>query len=135
MQIVHLVWLTLDPLWLMVTGEALITVEKPLSWPLLLVDYTEIPALLTVSLIYLNDLRKHGFAWKPVLFLVFLNSQWLHIFWITDEFVVDSSTAQATVLPLWLAYVALLIDYAEVPVIVDTFRKTAVTLRLRRAGG
>jgi hypothetical protein len=39
------------------------------------------------------------------------------------------------VLPLWLAYVALLIDYAEVPVIVDTFRKAAVTLRLRRAGG
>ncbi len=132
LQIVHLAWLTLDPLWLKVTGDALITVDKPWSWPLLLVDYTEVPALLTVSLVYLNDLRKDGFAWKPALFLLLLNSQWLHIFWITDEFVVESSAARATVLPVWLAYVALVIDYAEIPVIIDTFRKVAATLRERR---
>ena len=60
---------------------------------------------------------------------MFLNSQWLHIFWITDEFVVESNESQATVLPAWLAYAAILIDYLELPVIADTVRKTVVALR------
>ena len=132
LQIVHLVWLTAEPLWLKLFGESLFTIEKPYSWPLYLVDYTEIPALVSVSLIYVNDLRHRGPAWRPVLFLLFLNSQWLHIFWITDEFVVESSAAGATVLPAWLAYVAIAIDYLEIPVIVDTVRKTVVAHRRRR---
>ena len=128
LQLVHLVWLTADPLWSKLFGEALFTIDKPYSWPLYLVDYTEVPALISVSLIYVNELRK-GFSWRPVLFLVFLNSQWLHIFWITDEFVVESNDGRATVLPVWLAYVAILIDYLELPVIVDTVRRTVVVLR------
>lgn len=131
LQLVHLLWLTAEPLWLKVFGEALFTIDKPYSWPLYLVDYTEIPALLSVSLIYVNELRK-GFALRPLLYLVFLNSQWLHIFWITDEFVVESNESQTTVLPGWLAYVAILIDYLELPVIADTVRKTVVALRERR---
>ena len=131
LQLVHLVWLTAEPLWLKLFGEALFTIDKPYSWPLYLVDYTEIPALLSVSLIYVNELRK-GFALRPLLYLVFLNSQWLHIFWITDEFVVESNGNQATVLPGWLAYVAILIEYLELPVIADTVRKTVVALRERR---
>ena len=133
LQLVHLVWLTAEPLWLKVFGEALFTIDKPYSWPLYLVDYTEIPALLSVSLIYVNELRK-GFAWRPLVYLFFLNSQWLHIFWITDEFVVESNGTQATVLPDWLAYVAILNDYLEMPVIVDTVRKTVVAIRERRSG-
>jgi hypothetical protein len=131
LQILHLVWLTAEPLWTKLFGEALFSIEKPYSWPLYLVDYTEIPALLGVSLVYLHELRG-GLAWRPLLFLVFLNSQWLHIFWITDEFVVDSSGSQGTVLPSWLAYAAILIDYLELPVIVDTVRKTVAALRERR---
>ena len=133
LQIVHLIWLTLDPLWLKVFGDSVIAIDKPYSWPLYLVDYTEIPALITVSLVYLNELRK-GFAWWPLIFLLFLNTQWLHIFWITDEFVVATNDVQATVLPVWLAYVAILIDYLELPVIVDTLRKTVVAQRERRLG-
>jgi hypothetical protein len=128
LQLVHLLWLTAEPLWLKLFGEALFTIDKPYSWPLYLVDYTEIPALLSVSLIYVNELRK-GLALRPLLYLVFLNSQWLHIFWITDEFVVESNGSQATVLPGWLAYAAILIDYLELPVIADTVRKTVVALR------
>ena len=64
LQVVHLVWLTLDPLWAKVFGDPLIVVDKPYSWPLLLVDYTEIPALIMVSLVYINELRR-GFALKP----------------------------------------------------------------------
>ena len=132
LQIVHLIWLTLDPLALRLLGEAVVELDKPWSWPLLLVDYTEIPALLGVSLVYVNELR-NGFAWKPVLFLAFLNSQWLHIFWITDEFVVVSDDRNAAVgLPAWLAYVAISIDYLELPVIYDTLRKLVAALRQHR---
>ena len=128
LQLVHLVWLTAEPLWLKLFGEALFTIDKPYSWPLYLVDYTEVPALISVSLIYLNELRK-GLAWQPILFLVLINSQWLHIFWITDEFVVESNGGDATVLPTWLAYVAILIDYLELPVMVDTVRRTVIAVR------
>jgi hypothetical protein len=131
LQLVHLTWLTGQPLAQMVTGDPLFDVEGPAKWLIVLVDYTEIPALLSVSLIYLNDLRK-GFAWKPALYLLFLNSQWLHIFWITDAFVVDTSGGVDTALPMWLAYVAVLIDYLELPVIFDTLRKLAASLRERR---
>jgi hypothetical protein len=133
LQILHLVWLTAEPLWTKLFGEALFTIDKPYSWPLYLVDYTEIPALLGVSLVYLHELRS-GRAWRPLLFLLFLNTQWLHIFWITDEFVVDSSGTQQTVLPGWLAYAAILIDYLELPVIADTMRKTVAAHRERRLG-
>lgn len=132
LQIVHLLWLTFEPLWLAVFGDALLVLEKPWAWPLYLVDYTEIPALVTVSLVYLNELRG-AIRWRPLLFLLLLNSQWLHIFWITDEFVVATSEGDAAVgLPAWLAYVALSIDYLELPVIVDTFTKMTAALRARR---
>jgi hypothetical protein len=128
LQLVHLVWLTADPLASRVLGDPLFTVEGPFNWLIILVDYTEIPALLSVSLVYIHELRGRR-SWKPILYLAFLNSQWLHIFWITDEFVVASGNGQGTSLPAWLAYVALLIDYLELPVIWDTVRRVAVSLR------
>ena len=131
LQLVHLVWLTAEPLWLKLFGEALVSIDKPYSWPLYLVDDTEIPALLSVSLIYVNELRK-GFALRPLLYLVFLNSQWLHIFWITDEFVVSSGSAQVTVLPPWLAYVAILIDFLELPVMWDTIKRVVLSRQADR---
>ena len=130
LQIVHLVWLTVEPLWSRLFDEALFVVERPYSWPLYLVDYTEIPALVTVSLIYVNELRKR-FSWTSILLLVFLNSQWLHIFWLTDEFVVSTSDAEETALPAWLAYVAISIDYLELPVMLDTVRRVVIELRER----
>ena len=133
LQLVHLVWLTCQPLAQKLTGAPLIDVEGPFRWAIVLVDYTEIPALLSVSLIYVNDLRTQ-LAWKPVLYLLFLNSQWLHIFWITDAFVVDTNAGAATALPAWLAYVAIMIDYLELPVIYDTMRKLVVSLRRSRVG-
>ena len=65
---------------------------------------------------------------KPILYLLFLNSQLLHIFWITDEFVVSSGAGETSSLPVWLAYVAILIDYLELPVIYDTVKRLAVAL-------
>lgn len=98
---------------------------------LLLVDYTEIPALITTSLVYINEIRVRGYNFKSVLYLFFLNSQFLHIFWITDEFIEARFTGgpEVTVLPIWLAFVAIAIDYLELPVIFETIKKFLDSLK------
>lgn len=92
-----------------------------------LVDYAEIPALITTSLVYISDLRRGSGAslLKPWLYLFMLNSQWLHIFWITDEFVIAHfiEGGEGTILPHPLAWAAIVIDYLELPVIADLFVK------------
>lgn len=132
LQVVHLVWLTGDVVLARLVGQSSFDPEGPLRWAILLIDYTEIPALIGVSLVYLNQLRVE-FSWRSVLFLAFLNSQWLHILWITDEFVVAIFSGEALVgIPTWLAWVAIAIDYLELPVMVDTVRM--LVTRLRRDG-
>jgi hypothetical protein len=133
LQIIHLVWLSGQPLAEKATGDAFFTLEGPLRWLIILVDYTEIPALLSVSLVYINELRQR-FSVKSLAFLLFLNSQYLHIFWITDEFVIATNTGEDTALPAYLAWAAILIDYLELPVIFDTLKKLAVAVKDRRVG-
>ncbi len=133
LQLVHLYWLTTDVVAARLTGESWFSPSGPVRFFILVVDYTEIPALISVSLIYLNELRK-GWTWKSFLFLLVLNSQWLHIFWITDEYVVQELSGLAGVgLPAALAWVAIGIDYLELPVIVDTIKKFFVAVREERA--
>ena len=124
LQVVHLAWLTGDPVWERVFGEPAFSPAGPVRWPIVLVDYTEVPALVSVSLVYLAELRR-GFAWRPAAFLVLLNSQWLHLTWITDEVVARNGGG----MPSWLAWVAVLIDYLELPVLVDTVRRAVLALR------
>ncbi len=133
LQIVHLYWLSTDVVAHRLTGESWFNPGGLLRYAILIVDYTEIPALLGVSLVYVNDLRK-GFNLYSALYLLFLNSQWLHIFWITDEFVLGEFAAEGAPsdLPPWLAWVAILIDYLELPVIVDTLRRLARAIREQR---
>lgn len=131
LQLVHLYWLTVD-----VVLARLFAVSG--LWPevgwlqvvILLIDYTEIPALITTSLVYIAEFRQ-GRSKRALVYLLMLNSQWLHLFWITDEFVVDQFSGRdtGTVLPFWLAWVAILIDYLELPVIIDLFRKLIKALR------
>lgn len=129
LQITHLIWLFSEVVWAKLFGSSLLTLHGLPKIFILLVDYTEIPALLGASLIYINELRKE-FKFKSLLYLIFLNSQWLHLFWITDEFVVESFLGSGAVidLPLWLAWVAILIDYLELPVIYDTIKKFITSL-------
>jgi len=121
LQLIHLGWLTLHVVWERVFGYSLVNPAGIFEWLIILVDYTEIPALVTTSMVYLNELRK---VWriKPMVMLVFLNSQWLHILWITDEFVVSQFTQTGTNIPYFLAWIAIAIDYLELPVIWDTLR-------------
>lgn len=133
LQLIHLYWLGADVIAQRLFDESWWNPSAVAQWAIYVVDYTEIPALLGVSLIYINELRK-GLAWRPLLLLLFLNSQWLHIFWITDEFVVNefAGTATASSLPGWLAWTAILIDYLELPVIYETLKRVVVALRDRR---
>jgi len=137
LQLVHLYWLSADVLAQRLVGESYFSPDGAFSYAILIIDYTEIPALLGVSLVYINELRnelRKGWSWKPFLFLLFLNSQWLHLFWITDEFVVNefSGAVTASSLPVWLAWAAILIDYLELPVIYDTMKKFIVSVREQR---
>ncbi|MDQ3045832.1 MAG: hypothetical protein M3R06_11895 [Chloroflexota bacterium] len=132
LQLVHLYWLSTDVVIARLTGEPWFSPNDLFQFLILIVDYTEIPALIGTSLIYINELRK-GRRLKPLLYLLFLNSQWLHIFWITDEFVVgELGDGGGGTLPGWLAWVAIGIDYLEIPVIIDTIRRLIRALRARR---
>lgn len=134
LQLVHLYWLTTDVVVNRLTGESWFEPTGLVQLLIVVVDYTEIPALLGTSLIYVNELRR-GRGWRPLLYLLLLNSQWLHIFWITDEFVVDEFAGDGgagSSLPAWLAWVAILIDYLELPVIYDTIKRFLVAWREER---
>ena len=131
LQLFHLVWLFSEVIWTRLTGAPLFSLHGAPKAIIILVDYTEIPALIAVSLVYIDDLRKK-FSYKALLYLFFLNSQWLHLFWITDEFVVDAFIKGAAItLPVWLAWIAILIDYLEVPVIIDTIKRFFTSLKER----
>ncbi len=123
MQLVHLLWLTTDVVLPRAFGTApLFEHARVVQFFIVLVDYIEVPSLVSISLVYIHQLRK-AFSWKAALYLLFLNIQWLHIFWITDEFVVASLTGTISVsLSPAFAWFAILIDYLEIPVIIDTFR-------------
>ena len=127
-QLVHLYWLTVHVVFLRLFGVSLLPLEGIWEFLIIFADYTEIPALLSTSLIYIHSLTKK-FTWRNILFLVFINSQWLHLFWITDEFVIEQFTsASVAILPIWLAWFAIFIDYLELPVIFDTVKKFFASL-------
>jgi hypothetical protein len=130
LQIIHLYWLATDVLSQKVLGYSLFQPGDFFQWMLIIVDYTEIPALFTTNILYIREYRKQK-NFKSILFLIFLNIQLLHIFWITDEFVIDQfiGTQTSSHLPGWLAWIAILIDYLEVPVMFDTTKKLITALK------
>lgn len=132
-QLVHLYWLGADVIADKLFGVRYFNVTPFWQYLLIIVDYTEIPAIIATTLFYINELRK-TFSWRIVALLILLNSQWLHLFWITDEFVVSAlRNSPETILPVWLAWFAILIDYLEIPVIIDVLRRFLQAIRQGRA--
>jgi hypothetical protein len=126
LQAFHLYWLFTDVILQKLTGQSYFIL--PPFWGALstVLDYTEIPALISTSLVYINQLRKNGFSWRPVRFLIALNIQWLHLFWITDQVVIERFAGQHGLFH-WaaiVAWIAIIIDYAELPVMYDTAKET-----------
>jgi hypothetical protein len=106
-QVVHLIWMTTYVVPVKIWGTYL---WSPPEAPLAFADYLELPAIFTTSILYLRTRN-----WK-MLFLV--NVQLLHIYWITDEIILNRNTLNPV-----LAWTAIMIDYLEIPVIIDTSRK------------
>lgn len=133
LQLLHLYWLTTDVVFFRFFGESFFSPPPLWKYLIVIVDYTEIPALLSTSVLYLHEFRG-GMKWKGMSFLFFLNSQWLHLVWITDEFVVGQLVGgQGSIaFPMWLAWIAIFIDYLELPVIADTFVKFSQSLYHRK---
>ena len=127
LQLVHLYWLPTHVVFWKLVGVSLFDVTGVWQFLMIIVDYTEIPAIILTSIVYINEFREDR-KMKSLLYLLFLNSQWLHIFWITDEFVMTQFTGAAlVVMPVWLSWLAIGIDYLELPVIYDTIKKFLVS--------
>ena len=133
LQLVHLYWLTTDIVFLRLFDRSFFSPTPFWEYLIIAVDFAEIPAIIITSIFYVHEWRKEE-RLRSLAYLFFINSQWLHIFWITDEFIVSlfREVQLATILPLWLAWVAIFIDYLELPVIVDTIRKASFSLRRKK---
>ncbi|MFY9484893.1 MAG: hypothetical protein WAP74_04785 [Patescibacteria group bacterium] len=128
LQLVHLTWLAAHVVALELLGRSLFPAS--LNFAIALVDYTEIPALVGVSLIYINEIVAGKATRKTYVLLALLASQVLHLFWITDEVVLVALTGAVAVnIPRYLAWLAIAVDYFEIPVMVDTARRSLKTTR------
>lgn len=124
LQLFHLFWLFTDVVLFKLTGQSYFPFEQTWGKISIFFDYTEVPAIITTTFVYLSQLRQR-FNYKSLFYIIMINSQWLHIFWITDEYVVETfSGSQFFHWAGILAWVAILIDFLELPVIYDTIKQT-----------
>lgn len=122
-QLVHLYWLSTHVVALKLTGLSFFQTNPAWQMAIVSADYLEIPALLSSSLLYLYHLNK-GFSRKYLLLLLAINVQWVHLLWITDEFVLEQiASSLGFIWPIWLSWVAIIIDYLELPAIWDTSKR------------
>ena len=131
LQLVHLYWLTADVVVQRITGESALGLSQsgPLFLLVIAIDYIEIPALITGLTYYSLTIYKHQKdVVKNSLLLAMLAVQVFHIFWLTDEVVYDTffGASSAVEIPYYAAWIAILIDYLELPVIADLFYRTIV---------
>jgi hypothetical protein len=131
LQLVHLYWLTADVVVQRITGEGVLGLPRsgPLFLLVIAIDYIEIPALVAGLTYYSLTIYKHQKdAVKNSLLLAMLAVQVFHIFWLTDEVVYDTffGASSAVEIPYYAAWIAILIDYLELPVIADLFYRTIV---------
>jgi hypothetical protein len=114
LQVIHLFWLT--------TFVILDAPQFTLGIPPIVfaaIDYLEIPALISGMVFYILSLHTHRNK-KDILFVALLGVQFFHILWITDAFVYMSFKFNAMT---WLAWIAVFVDFLEVPIIIDLFIK------------
>lgn len=129
LQAFHLYWMSTHVVALRLLGRSIFIFPPEFSWLFALVDYTEIPALLSVSVIYVRQIMKKKQVRRSWLYLVLLNVQWIHLFWITDEVIVLQFTGMIPIaIPWLLAYGAIAIDYLEIPVMIDAAKKALKTI-------
>jgi uncharacterized membrane protein HdeD (DUF308 family) len=106
-------------------GQSFFLFPKNLLPLFVVIDYIEIPALISGIIFYIYSIRsREENSKKGYLFLGLLGVQVIHIFWITDDVVYSSFFKSSFVqIPSLLSWIAILIDYLELPVIGDLFYK------------
>ncbi|OGI95381.1 hypothetical protein A2917_02345 [Candidatus Nomurabacteria bacterium RIFCSPLOWO2_01_FULL_42_17] len=137
LQIVHLYWMTTNVVFLRAFDHSFWNPGAFWNTVIALIDYTEIPAIISASIFYIHQYTlgqgAQSAKWRSILFLFLINSQWLHLFWITDEIIYAQFTGTAAIMiPAWLSWFAIVIDYLELPVMYDTIKKAIVALRTKR---
>jgi len=133
LQIVHLYWMTTDIVFFRLFGYPFWDPGQFWTTIIVLVDYTEIPAIISTSILYIHQYHQNtGKRWRSILFLFLINSQWIHLFWITDEIIYEQIVGTTLIsMPIWLSWIAIVIDYLELPVIYDTIKKAIVSLSVK----
>ena len=131
LQLVHLYWMTTNIVFFRTFGHPFWNPGDSWNIIIALVDYTEIPAIISSSILYIHQYRKSKEQkWRSILFLFLINSQWLHLFWITDEIIyAQFAGTAAIIIPIWLSWIAISIDYLELPVMYDSAKKAIVSLK------
>jgi hypothetical protein len=125
LQIVHLTWLTTDIVLVKLFEGQEPLFPKSLEPVQAIIDYMEIPGIFAGAVIYLTAMTRRRESVKNALFLSLLLIQIIHIFWITDEVVYEVLLNSDLIdLPETVAWIAIMIDYMELPVIFDLFKRT-----------
>jgi hypothetical protein len=132
LQLIHLYWLTADVVLKRFTGDSVFALSgnSALFVLFIAIDYIEIPALVAGLAYYsLGVYKRQKSARKDAALLVMLAVQVFHIFWLTDDVVYDTFfgvPGETVEIPYFAAWIAILIDYLELPVIADLFYRAIV---------
>ena len=126
LQLLHLYWLTTDVVLYRITGTDYFVEASGFVLLFIIIDYIEIPALVSGIIYYFFDLiyNKKEKRIKDTIFLILLAIQSIHIFWITDDIVYSTFVGDDLIeIPEYLVWIAILIDYLELPVIYDLLKR------------
>ncbi|HEU5461677.1 MAG TPA: hypothetical protein VFU79_05345 [Nitrososphaeraceae archaeon] len=128
LQLLHLYWLTTDVVIYRLTGIDYFTELSDFILLFIIIDYIEIPALVSGVIYYsftiIFDKKEKEKRIKNTILLILLSIQSIHIFWITDEVVYSTFVGSDLIyIPEYFAWIAILIDYLELPVIYDLLKR------------
>ncbi len=128
LQLLHLYWLTTYVVLYRLTGIDYFGELSDFILLFIVIDYIEIPALVSGIIYYLftiiYDKKEKEKRTKNTVLLILLASQSIHIFWITDDIVYTTFVGSELIyIPEYLAWIAILIDYLELPVIYDLLKR------------
>src|SRR5690242_675337 len=121
LQLFHLYWLFTDVILKLLTGKSYFIFPPQGLLIYVFIDYFEIPTHISAMGLYFYEFRQ-GIRAKSLFFFILLQLHWIHLFWITDDVVVKNLTPGHEHLLAWsgiAAWIAILIDYLEVPIIID----------------
>ncbi len=123
LQLLHLYWLTTDVVLQRIYGSSFFLFPKNFLPVFVVIDYIEIPAIVSGITFYSwNIYKRETETRRNYLFLMLLAVQVIHILWITDDVIYNTFfQTKFLELPFYVAWIAILIDYLELPVIADLF--------------